>query len=88
VAAGLASRFPPIRGRHMDIRRSGFQHRSLNSARAASPGPASGLRRRRLRVPFPAGMMHGDGYRGDRREGTGVVLVGLDPVSTGTGKPT
>jgi hypothetical protein len=32
-------------------------------------------------------MMRGDGYRGDRREGTGVVLAGLDPVSTDTGKP-
>ena len=36
----------------------------------------------------PAGMMHGDGYRRDRREGTGVVLAGLDPVSTASGKPT
>jgi len=35
VAAALASRFPPIRGRHMDTRRSGFQHRSLKQM----PGP-------------------------------------------------
>ena len=28
-------------------------------------------------------MVHGDGYRGDRYEGTGVVPAGLDPVSTG-----
>jgi hypothetical protein len=42
---------------------------------------------RRFSVPFPAGMMHGDGYRGDLARGTGVVLAGLDPVSTGTGKP-
>jgi len=73
----------------MNTRGSGFQHRSLKSAGAASPGQrpaaaaAGGSASR-----FPAGMMHGDGHRGDGHEGTGVVLAGLDPVSTGTGKPT
>jgi hypothetical protein len=32
-------------------------------------------------------MMRGDGYCGDRRDGTSVVLPDLDPVSTDTGKP-
>ena len=38
VTAALACRFPPIRIRYMDTRESEFQHRSLNSAQAASPG--------------------------------------------------
>ena len=50
------------------------------TARAlAADGYRVALLARRLSVPFPAGMTHGDGYRGDRRDGTGVVLAGLGP---------
>jgi hypothetical protein len=60
----------------MDPRGAGFSTAPLRRP-GGSPGQRAAQR------PLLAGMMHSEAYRGNPREGSHVVLVGLDPGSTG-----
>jgi hypothetical protein len=71
---------PQIRGRRIDTRRRGFQHRSLEGAQAARVSVRPSSPPRRFSAPLAAPILHSDGHRGDRRAGNGVVLAGLAPA--------